>query len=925
MADDEKKKIKLSDVESAGASTIGKIVKVIKYLANPIIFWIAVALLILVFIISLWGFIESMPGNAMAKIRALFPWYDDPYNVTDEDIKKICVYIEDEMGYDLEKYGFIEKITRKANSDGSKGEIEKVESKYLNAYIVANKELYNFADTDYEKGLILLEGSKGVTDNGFWSWISFWNHDVRVETKIDKDNEWFVTKIPDDAVEALFGNGARYGYDLREWTCKYGKPTEFLIAVHLATGAPDFVYKIATEPEVDTKVHMQLYPTKATFELVDQDGNAYNTISSNAEKKAIDELKNSDNYTNAVTYINATNNAIDTFNKAIMKTLQEIGSEDNYWLIYFKVNIPINIDKYNTESFNDYYSLANGDFQNILNNILEVENVSNYYEPAGLEDYMNDIESYLTNIKRNANTAYNYLNNYINEIKNKKVSIEVGNGQKIEISAEDLMEVEKFIEEYLSKEQTVVTPYITKVIQHWYRNQYFVLKTYEEAEEELIQQGKPHDTLDVINEMLNGGAYEVGEGVEIPPYPIPFSSEQTFGVTGSGTRELLEQLRIKETRETDIVQVQNPLFKDNSYFIRSWLKQKYYIYGDDNTQAKEGETTILDENKMKQGKRYIDGKSALEKVKTMLENCEDRPYIKYMERDFVELLEDFEFDLENTDILEEKVLQNVMPDYVPYTPWPSVFEEGDGNYTKMIYKTNSSAKLVAPLDGTITKVEGNAIEIKFENVEENDKKTSVVDGFTLRIESDDGISSSLGRNQKVKTGEKIGEASSKDGIVTVKLYLFTQEKGILPIKKYMSVPSKQYENLDKDEITLLNDLLRNLVNASGKVEYVEQGEYAEYGEYVEYGEYGGCLLNIIFNRIVSPSFVDCYDIKTSLNSVLNDDLNALKLNIHSSNYISDNVIEHNKSKITQILDGIDYTKNRVPIGATRYYEKLNNR
>ena len=874
MADDEKKKIKLSDVESAGASTIGKIVKVIKYLANPIIFWVAVALLILVFIISLWGFIESMPGNAMAKIRALFPWYDDPYNVTDEDIKKICVYIEDEMGYDLEKYGFIEKITRKANSDGSKGEIEKVESKYLNAYIVANKELYNFADTDYEKGLILLEGSKGVTDNGFWSWISFWNHDVRVETKIDKDNEWFVTKIPDDAVEALFGNGARYGYDLREWTCKYGKPTEFLIAVHLATGAPDFVYKIATEPEVDTKVHMQLYPTKATFELVDQDGNAYN---SNAEG----QIETLETIMNSTEYQNILNN---------------IGN------IYYGFNnvkeyyIKIDIDKLRNEPnpFITYYK----NVKFITEKLLESEKT----RPIGEK----------------------IVEPYFNFIKIQKIKLNV-NGEEKKITVEDLMGVEKFIEEYLSKEQTVVTPYITKVIQHWYRNQYFVLKTYEEAEEELIQQGKPHDTLDVINEMLNGGAYEVGEGVEIPPYPIPFSSEQTFGVTGSGTRELLEQLRIKETRETDIVQVQNPLFKDNSYFIRSWLKQKYYIYGDDNTQAKEGETTILDENKMKQGKRYIDGKSALEKVKTMLENCEDRPYIKYMERDFVELLEDFEFDLENTDILEEKVLQNVMPDYVPYTPWPSVFEEGDGNYTKMIYKTNSSAKLVAPLDGTITKVEGNAIEIKFENVEENDKKTSVVDGFTLRIESDDGISSSLGRNQKVKTGEKIGEASSKDGIVTVKLYLFTQEKGILPIKKYMSVPSKQYENLDKDEITLLNDLLRNLVNASGKIEYVEQGEYAEYGEYVEYGEYGGCLLNIIFNRIVSPSFVDCYDIKTSLNSVLNDDLNALKLNIHSSNYISDNVIEHNKSKITQILDGIDYTKNRVPIGATRYYEKLNNR
>ena len=33
-----------------------------------------------------------------------------------------------------------------------------------------------------------------------------------------------------------------YGLDLEQFLSKYGKPSEFTLALHLATQAPDFVY-----------------------------------------------------------------------------------------------------------------------------------------------------------------------------------------------------------------------------------------------------------------------------------------------------------------------------------------------------------------------------------------------------------------------------------------------------------------------------------------------------------------------------------------------------------------------------------------------------------------------------------------------------------------------------------------------------------
>ncbi len=63
-----------------------------------------------------------------------------------------------------------------------------------------------------------------------------------------------------------------YGLDLEQFLSKYGKPSEFTLALHLATQAPDFVYKLATSTSTDTKVYLDMWPRTETYTPVTTNG-----------------------------------------------------------------------------------------------------------------------------------------------------------------------------------------------------------------------------------------------------------------------------------------------------------------------------------------------------------------------------------------------------------------------------------------------------------------------------------------------------------------------------------------------------------------------------------------------------------------------------------------------------------------------------
>lgn len=62
-----------------------------------------------------------------------------------------------------------------------------------------------------------------------------------------------------------------YYYNLEGWITKYSRPYELMLALHLATMAPEFAYEIATSPETNAKVIMGFKETKVEMELVIDD------------------------------------------------------------------------------------------------------------------------------------------------------------------------------------------------------------------------------------------------------------------------------------------------------------------------------------------------------------------------------------------------------------------------------------------------------------------------------------------------------------------------------------------------------------------------------------------------------------------------------------------------------------------------------
>ena len=168
------KQNKSDKVKKASKSSVG-IVRKVKFLfATPIghvILWIILFIVIIMLFIGLYTFITSMPGvirdRVVSWVRSwLTRGIEDPAEskITQEELISIGQYLE-ENGYDLEKHGFAEKVTRKNQEDvtgqdlneikstaeqteggtityAEKGEIENVESTNLRAYIAAENRSY---------------------------------------------------------------------------------------------------------------------------------------------------------------------------------------------------------------------------------------------------------------------------------------------------------------------------------------------------------------------------------------------------------------------------------------------------------------------------------------------------------------------------------------------------------------------------------------------------------------------------------------------------------------------------------------------------------------------------------------------------------------------------------------------------------------
>ncbi len=258
-----------------------------------VILIIVAAILIIIIVIGYISFFTSGPGLVREKIlkfadgiwvsvKGFFIGQDEA-QVTDEQIGDVAMYLEN-MGYDLANYGFLDTdgkpVTVEKNDDGTStvksgnkvlynkvideetGEIkvDKIESKYIKAYLAAENNTYMIAN----KNLTITDlffGNLLDTD----SWGTGMIHMENGSSKVEIDRETKKMQITyHDYV---------YQYDLDGWTGRYGKSIEFLLTMHLATMAPDFVYDIVKEEEFDTKVNIALYPINASIKLKMPDPN----------------------------------------------------------------------------------------------------------------------------------------------------------------------------------------------------------------------------------------------------------------------------------------------------------------------------------------------------------------------------------------------------------------------------------------------------------------------------------------------------------------------------------------------------------------------------------------------------------------------------------------------------------------------------
>lgn len=1038
-------------------------IKWIKILANPITWYVLFAILIILLLAGIIALISALPGMISGKFAEMVSNSVDPrevvtgYEITNDEVKEMAIYLE-QMGYDIENYGFIENIERKTVVEGetytndvpSRGEIVSVESKYLEAYIGEEKKMYKVSPENYYKaditedyylmksikefvknndenlllyyyyqlkgtdltslsietrqkfedgkqratveiankineayntsmiegksreigaGMIVLKGIAIDSDMSRPIWMRGVNGvETFYEFYIDKENRKLIiyfNYIPEDSfwdkilesVEALKGMNRTHLYevDLEEYLSKYGRPSEFTTGIHLATQAPDFVYRLCTSSATDTKVYMDIYPRENEYTAVVADGSTYLLISliESQDKNAEIHRK----------YVQETEKHKDTIVNHIATRL-----------------IDPDIDG---DSLENHKAEADRIFQMTYNTLI--------------------------------NGSYSDVKHVIDAIQNAfGISLDAESWELIPIkgvncSYYDLESLKKMVPNFQQTLNTG-TPYITQVVQHWYRNEYFyteekeleraklvatsflenvkdriiirtdnakvdkdITKRVDEYKEEIndiepeVKTDSKGNTSPIIKTVnVDGIEYKIRSDVDkvcqrLEEFYASLSSyfeedvrsnmqrflqiklddiRKRYGTTyafvdvedkyislegfngldssstSNANRVISSSYWRVHTDQKDIVQIHNPTFEDNSRFIRNWFKDKYVIY--------DGVSRPKDDRVIG-AKNYIQAKTALDSLLEMLEKATtDKNYLKYTVRDVSEFMKDYAFDLyETVDTVNVKDLDNIMPEYVPYTPWPSEYEKADSNWTKMIFKPLLGAtEFVAPADCELT-IKGTIMElgIKDENGLVYEymyvSPDQAPDGHYLAEILIDGKmlpDVDVNKKREYKRGDTIGYFAPvlidmyPVSFISLKVQMLSSTKQKIDVTTRMNVRSKEISEIKK-EIDYIYDIM------SAATTYDTSsflGISYDPDENI-YNQECLALLNTAFNRISCPSCMD-----TSLSTIYYEEMGIEKRNLSNP---KDEFEKSNTDVFDLIqlaLNGSDRTKDGTILGSIAY-------
>ena len=380
--------------EAASGNVIKRIAKKIISLLGGIKLWMAILIIALViiaaiivigyagFFINGVGLIREKLGKFADTIFTGFTGFfvgSDVAQVKDEQIYDVAQYLED-MGYDLVYSGFLDTngkaVTKEVNEDGSetiksgnkiiyqtklneetgKIEINKLESKYIKAYLAAENNTYMIANQNWTFTDIFFTP---IADMDEWGTGMIHLENASSKVKIDRENKKMQIKY----------KGYVYQYDLDGWTGRYGKSFEFLLTLHVATQAPDFVYDVIKE--FDTKVNIALRETEATIKLKMPDPNNEEELIEITEKNYASLGLSAEQW-----------GAVYNYTKEPIKTFTPfITSVKNHW--------------YKDLDFTDCYVVA----ENNPDSTEDDEAFTSTYQYVGLEkDENNDILSQIENL-----------------------------------------------------------------------------------------------------------------------------------------------------------------------------------------------------------------------------------------------------------------------------------------------------------------------------------------------------------------------------------------------------------------------------------------------------------------------------------------------------------------------------------------------
>ena len=307
---------------NAGSTAVKRsILALLPYIAAILGVILAIILLIsiLVFIFSgpdmLRGQIVQMADELWTQIKSALVSVtegDDYAEVTEQHVLDVAKYI-DLMGFDLVGYGFVTDEEKEDLQENEAGEITAVSSDALVEYLAAENRTYMLSTVSISSllrwwdGVSIFPVNQEATPEGAQN-SEFGTGMLNVSTQIDAVEEIIIDgqRVEWDELASENSNGAggipveltitpdidrenrklvltinekknvagqlqetetKCIYNLDGWTGRYGKPIEFLLAMHLGTMAPDFAESIATRQEFDTKVNIRLHKTVEVVRL----------------------------------------------------------------------------------------------------------------------------------------------------------------------------------------------------------------------------------------------------------------------------------------------------------------------------------------------------------------------------------------------------------------------------------------------------------------------------------------------------------------------------------------------------------------------------------------------------------------------------------------------------------------------------------